>query len=61
MKPGRVKIVDYVSAIEALKRLDEEKLPFLNRWENGKTAPSKLAQRQFEPFVKTMLRKGASI
>jgi putative transcriptional regulator len=22
----------------------------VNRWENGKTAPSKLAQRQFEQF-----------
>jgi putative transcriptional regulator len=24
----------------------------VNRWENGKTAPSKLAQRQFEQFCK---------
>ncbi len=25
-------------------------LATLNRWENGKTVPSKLAQRQFEQF-----------
>lgn len=31
MKPGSVKIVDRVSAVEAIKRLDEEDLLFLNR------------------------------
>ena len=31
MKPGSVKIVDRVSAIEAIKRLNEEDLLFLNR------------------------------
>lgn len=31
MKPGSVKIVDCVSAIEAIKRLNEEDLLFLNR------------------------------
>ena len=31
MKPGSVKIVDRVSAIEAIKRLNEDDLLFLNR------------------------------
>lgn len=31
MKPGSVKIVDRVSAVEAIKRLGEEDLLFLNR------------------------------
>jgi hypothetical protein len=31
MKPGSVKIVDRVSAVEAIKRLGEEDLRFLNR------------------------------
>ena len=31
MKTGSVKIVDRVSAVEAIKRLDEEDLLFLNR------------------------------
>ena len=31
MKPGGVKIVDRVSAVEAIKRLNEEDLLFLNR------------------------------
>ncbi len=31
MKPGSVKIVDRLSAIEAIKQLDEEDLLFLNR------------------------------
>lgn len=31
MKPGSVKIIDRVSAVEAIKRLDEEDLLFLNR------------------------------
>lgn len=31
MKPGSVKIVDRFSAIEAIKRLDEEDLLFLNQ------------------------------
>ncbi len=31
MKPGSVKIVDRVSAVEAIKRLNEEDLRFLNR------------------------------
>lgn len=30
MKPGSVKIVDRISAVEAIKRLDEEDLLFLN-------------------------------
>jgi putative transcriptional regulator len=30
----------------------------VNRWENGKTVPSKLAQRQFEQFCKEQGRKG---
>jgi len=31
MKPGRVKVTDGVSAVEAIKRLTEEDLLFLNR------------------------------
>lgn len=31
MKPGSVKIVDRVSAVEAIKRLNEDDLLFLNR------------------------------
>ncbi len=31
MKPGSVKIVDRISAVEAIKRLNEEDLHFLNR------------------------------
>lgn len=31
MKPGSVKIIDRVSAVEAIKRLNEEDLVFLNR------------------------------
>jgi len=31
MKPGSVRIVDRVSAVEAIKRLSEEDLLFLNR------------------------------
>lgn len=30
----------------------------VNRWENGKTAPSKLARRQFEAFCKQMAGQG---
>ncbi len=30
----------------------------VNRWENGKTVPSKLAQRQFEQFCKENVKKG---
>jgi transcriptional regulator with XRE-family HTH domain len=29
----------------------------VNRWENGKTVPSKLAQRQFEQFCKDHVKK----
>jgi putative transcriptional regulator len=30
----------------------------VNRWENGKTAPSKLAQRQFELFCARKKKQG---
>ena len=30
----------------------------VNRWENGKTVPSKLAQRQFERFCALMREQG---
>jgi putative transcriptional regulator len=30
----------------------------VNRWENGKTAPSKLAQRQFEQFCTLKKEQG---
>jgi putative transcriptional regulator len=31
----------------------------VNRWENGKTAPSRMAQNQFKSFYEEKLRKGA--
>lgn len=31
----------------------------VNRWENGKTVPSKLAQRQFEQFCSDHIKKGS--
>lgn len=31
----------------------------VNRWENGKTIPSKLAQGQFERFCKDNVKKGS--
>lgn len=31
----------------------------VNRWENGKTAPSRLAQRQFEQFCAGKKQQGA--
>lgn len=30
----------------------------INRWENGKTAPFKLARTQFEEFCKKMTKQG---
>jgi transcriptional regulator with XRE-family HTH domain len=30
----------------------------INRWENGKTLPSKLARRQFEAFCERMTEQG---
>lgn len=33
----------------------------VNRWENGKTAPSKLAQRQFVQFCNDKRQQGAFI
>ncbi len=30
----------------------------VNRWENGKTVPSKLAQRQFEQFCEQKRKEG---
>ena len=31
----------------------------VNRWENGKTVPSRLAQRQFEQFCVVQKKQGA--
>lgn len=30
----------------------------INRWENGKTAPSRLARNQFDTFCEDMRKKG---
>ena len=30
----------------------------INRWENGKTTPSRLARNQFDTFCKDMRKKG---
>ena len=49
---------DQVKAVRAVLKLSQEDLAHalgvsfatVNRWENGKTTPSKLALRQFEQF-----------
>lgn len=49
-----------VKKLRRLLTLSQEELAYaigvsfatVNRWENGKTMPSKLAQRQFEQFCK---------
>ena len=51
---------EQVKAVRTALNLSQEELAHalgvsfatVNRWENGKTNPSKLAQRQFEQFCK---------
>ena len=56
-----------VKAVRLQLKLSQEELAqalgvsfaTVNRWENGKTAPSKLAQRQFEQFCNDKKQQGA--
>jgi DNA-binding transcriptional regulator YiaG len=58
-----------VKAVRLQLKLSQEELAqalgvsfaTVNRWENGKTAPSKLAQRQFEQFCNDKRQQGALI
>ena len=55
-----------VKAVRLQLKLSQEELAHalgvsfatVNRWENGKTVPSKLAQRQFEQFCLEQSSKG---
>lgn len=43
---------------EDLARKLEVSFSTVNRWENGKSAPSKLAKKQLDTFVAKMKKKG---
>jgi DNA-binding transcriptional regulator YiaG len=55
-----------VKAVRTALNLSQEELAHalgvsfatVNRWENGKTNPSKLAQRQFEQFCEDKRKRG---
>jgi len=57
---------EQVKAVRTALNLSQEELAHalgvsfatVNRWENGKTNPSKLAQRQFEQFCEDKRRQG---
>jgi DNA-binding transcriptional regulator YiaG len=57
---------EYVRKIRSQLDLSQEELAHalgvsfatVNRWENGKSAPSKLAQRQFDQFCARKKKKG---
>ncbi len=57
---------EQVKAVRAALNLSQEDLAHaigvsfatVNRWENGKTNPSKLAQRQFEHFCEDKRKQG---
>lgn len=57
---------EQVKAVRTALNLSQEKLAHalgvsfatVNRWENGKTKPSKLAQRQFEQFCEDKRKQG---
>jgi putative transcriptional regulator len=57
-----------VKAVRIALNLSQEELAHalgvsfatVNRWENGKTNPSKLAQRQFEQFCEKHRKPGES-
>ncbi|NJA05508.1 helix-turn-helix transcriptional regulator [Methylococcaceae bacterium WWC4] len=58
-----------VKAVRLQLKLSQEELAqalgisfaTVNRWENGKTSPSKLAKRQFEQFCNDKRQQGALI
>ena len=58
--------VEQVKAVRTALNLSQEELAHalgvsfatVNRWENGKTSPSKLAQKQFSSFCKEQRDKG---
>ena len=57
---------EQVKAVRTALNLSQEELAHalgvsfatVNRWENGKTNPSKLAQRQFEQFCEKQIERG---
>jgi len=57
---------EQVKAVRTALNLSQEELAHalgvsfatVNRWENGKTNPSKLAQRQFEQFCEDKRKQG---
>ena len=57
---------EQVKAVRTALNLSQEELAHalgvsfatVNRWENGKTKPSKLAQRQFEQFCEDKRKQG---
>ncbi|KPA08810.1 DNA-binding protein [Candidatus Magnetomorum sp. HK-1] len=57
---------EQVKAVRTALNLSQEDLAHaigvsfatVNRWENGKTNPSKLAQRQFEQFCEDKRKQG---
>jgi putative transcriptional regulator len=59
---------EQVKAVRTALNLSQEELAHalgvsfatVNRWENGKTNPSKLAQRQFEQFCEEHKTRGES-
>lgn len=63
---GTKPFLEQVKAVRTALNLSQEELAHalgvsfatVNRWENGKTNPSKLAQRQFEQFCKDKRKKG---
>jgi putative transcriptional regulator len=63
---GKDNFSDQVKAVRAALNLSQEDLAqaigvsfaTVNRWENGKTLPSKLALKQFNSFCKTQKELG---
>jgi len=63
---GKDNFSDQVKAVRAALSLSQEDLAHaigvsfatVNRWENGKTLPSKLALNQFNSFCKTQKELG---
>jgi DNA-binding transcriptional regulator YiaG len=59
---------EQVKAVRTALNLSQEELAHalgvsfatVNRWENGKTNPSKLAHRQFEQFCEDHIKPGES-
>lgn len=63
---GTKPFLEQVKAVRTALNLSQEELAHalgvsfatVNRWENGKTNPSKLAQRQFEQFCEDKRKQG---